>query len=341
MKTHRVYIPEPNQAFLAEQDLDERLKPTEVLIKTHYSAISAGTETARYMGLEGPSIFPTTSGGANVGEIVAIGSDVKGFAVGDLVTSFTNHDSYLKCDTVPVTYGYNGHRIGVKVPADVPGAHATLAYHFAISMAGVRESDVTLGDETLVIGGGLIGNTAAQLFRCAGAFVMLSDISEARLKTARACGISATVNPTQEKLPEAVKRWTDGRMLRHVILAVEGAELLAESIPLLGNRGQMILLGGYRRPYSADVGKIFSSLQGASQRIIVVSGPSFLVAESPFYRFSNLGHFRQILTLMQERRLLAEPLITFVRPQDCQQVFQDLIHHKDKYLGAVFDWTKQ
>jgi threonine dehydrogenase-like Zn-dependent dehydrogenase len=338
MKTHRVYIPEAGKAFLAEQELDETLKPSEVLIKSHYSAISAGTETARYLGLDG-DIFPTTSGGANVGEIIAVGSDVAHFAVGDRVTSFTNHDSYLKCDTVPRDFGYNGHRIGVNVPASLGGANAALVYHFNVGLAGVRESGVTLGDDALVIGGGLIGNTAAQLFRCAGAFVMLADLSEKRLAIARECGIARTVNPSKAKLADVVKEWTQGRMLHHVVQAIEGADVVEESIPLLRPHGQVVLLGGYRRSQSIDA-RVFGALQGGSRRMVAPSAWGYPIPEMPHYHFSIFAHFRQILTLMEERRLRTDPLITRVRPQDCQEIFQDLIHNKDKYLGAVFDWTQ-
>ncbi len=340
MKVHRVYIPEARKMCLDQQELDENLQPTEILIKTQYSAISAGTETARYLGWDGPSIFPTTSGGANVGEIIAVGSSVDGFAVGDRVTSFSNHDSHVKCDSVVRDYGYNGQRIGVKVPTSLDGPSAALTYHFAVGMASVRESEVTLGDEALVIGGGLIGNTAAQLFRCTGAFVMLSDISEARLAIARQCGISATINPSQVKLTDAIRKWTGGRMLQFVILAVEGAQLLTEVIPLLRPRGQVILLGGYRRACSMDIQPVFSTLQGRSGRIVTPSAWQYPIPELPQTRHSTLGNYRQIMTLMVERRLAAEPLVQLVRPQDCHAVFEDLVNNKDKYLGAVFDWTR-
>lgn len=339
MKILRVYIPEKEKAFLTEHDLDEKLQPTEVLIKTHYSAISAGTECARYLGWDG-DIFPTASGGANVGEILAVGSEVKNFAVGDRVTSFTNHDSHVKCETIPREYGYNGHRIGIKIPPAVFGPGAALTYHFAIGMAGIRESDVELGDDVLVIGGGLIGNTAAQLFRCAGAFVMLADLSESRLAIAKSCGINEVINPGKANLEEAVKAWTNGRMLHAGVLALEGAKLLPDLIPLLRTRGQAILLGGYRLPHETDIQPVLRQLQRGSRRLIVPSGPNYPIPELPYHRYSALGHFRQIMALMEDGRLCTEPLVQLVAPKHCQEVFQDLIHNKDKYLGAVFDWTR-
>jgi len=339
MRIQRVYIPEKENAFLAEQELDETLKPTEALIKTHYSAISAGTECARYLGWEG-DIFPTASGSANIGEILAVGSEVKNFAVGDLVTSFTNHDSHVKCDTLPLDYGYNGHRIGVKISPSVFGPEVALAYHFALGMAAIRESGVTLGDDVLVIGGGLIGNAAAQLFKCAGAFVMLADLSEPRLAIAKTCGITEVINSSKVNLAEAVKAWTKGRMLHIGVLALEGAHLLPELVPLTRNRGQIILLGGYRLSHEVDIHPVLRQLQKGSRRLLALSGPHYPIPELPYHRYSTLGHFRQIMALMEDGRLRAKPLVQLVLPQDCQQVFRDLIHNKDKYLGAVFNWTK-
>jgi hypothetical protein len=37
-----------------------------------------------------------------------------------------------------------------------------------------------------------------------------------------------------------------------------------------------------------------------------------------------------------------DPLRTHVLPPDkCQEAYAGLTHHKDEYLGVVFDWTKE
>ena len=167
-----------------------------------------------------------------------------------------------------------------------------------------------------------------------------ADLSESRLAIAKSCGINEVVNPSKTKLEEAVKTWTNGRMLHIGVLALEGAQLLPDLVPLLRARGQALLMGGYRLSYEMDIQPIFSQLQRGSRRLIAPLGPTYPIPELPYHRYSALGHLRQIMALMEDGRLNTKPLVQLVSPKDCQQIFQDLIHNKDKYLGAVFDWTK-
>ena len=339
MKIKRVYIPAAGEMLLQETELDERLKPTEVLVRTTYSGISAGTECALYMGWGG-DIFPTATGGSNVGEVVATGAEVTAFAVGDHITSFTNHDSYVKCETLPLEFGFNSHRSGVVIPPALRGPSSALVYHFAVGMSAVRESAVTLGDDVLVVGGGLIGLTAAQLFRAAGASVMLADLSEPRLALARRCGIDHTVNSGEADLAAAVRDWTDGRLLHHVVVAVPNTAILPDLVDLLRVRGNLIMLASYRREATADIQPIFAKLQTLSARVHSPLAWRYPIAEARHHHHSTLGHYRQILRLIADGRLTVDPLITLVDPADCHAVFQDLVHRKDKYLGAVFDWSR-
>ncbi|MEI8196807.1 MAG: zinc-binding dehydrogenase [Phycisphaerae bacterium] len=345
MKVQFINIPQVNQAVLTEKELDETLKPSEVIVKAHYAVTSAGTDTARYSGMDGNN-FPQETGAMTVGEIIAKGAEVNDYKVGDRVACLTPNASHVKCDTLPRPgFGWNGHRVTARVPDSVSLCEATIAYPYYVSMAAVRESGVALGEETLVVGGGMIGNTCAQLFQCAGASVLLADLSEKRLATAQACGIRHVVQPGKGgvTLAEAVQKWTQGRPLAQVVFAIEGgAKLLADVIPLLGHRGNIVLHGGYRQSENIDA-HMFAQMQGRCQRIITTQAWGYFVAEDPvhFHHQTVLGHFRQVMQLIAEKRVNPQPLISMVRPKDCQQVFQDLIHNKDKYIAAVYDWTSR
>jgi hypothetical protein len=103
----------------------------------------------------------------------------------------------------------------------------------------------------------------------------------------------------------------------------------------------VVLHGGFRRSESIDA-KIFGELGSRCGRIITTSAWGFPVLDDPrhLHTASVMAHFRQVLRLMADKKIHAKPLITVVQPEDCQQVFEDLIHKKEKYVGAVFDWTK-
>ncbi len=337
MKVKQVTFVEVNKAELRETELNENLRPDEIISRTLYSGISAGTEGAMYAGYGTPGP-PTTAGSSNVGEVIAVGSAVKSVKPGDKVISWCNHDSYAKFSEIPREFGWNGFCLAIKVPDCLPLHHAAVIYHYSISMSAVRHSRVKPGDDALVIGAGIIGSAAAQLYAAAGALVTVADISEKRLAVIRRCGIPA-VNPAGRNYKEIVEEITQGRKLHQCVLAIEGSNLIAELVECMRVYGCITLLGGYRKTAMLDVAPIFNRINGNSLRIQGAGGMAFPVAEKPYLHDTHNGNYRQLADLMHRGKLQPEPLISLVNPADCQQVYQDLVYNKDKHLGCVFDWS--
>src|SRR5712692_9549001 len=101
MRAQRVMFRKPREAVLEEFEQEERPGPGEVLVRTLYSIISAGTEGASFTGLElehpgRPAEFnyPRYPGYGNYGEVLAVGEGVRDLAPGDRVLSFARHASY-------------------------------------------------------------------------------------------------------------------------------------------------------------------------------------------------------------------------------------------------------
>ena len=73
------------------------LKSNEFCAKTVFSAISPGTETGAYLGLEHLKegvIYPRLVGYCNVAKIIRVGSDVKSIKEGEFVLTFQSHKSH-------------------------------------------------------------------------------------------------------------------------------------------------------------------------------------------------------------------------------------------------------
>src|SRR3954468_9743458 len=170
MIAKRISFPEANRAVLEEFELDEKLEGAQALVQAEYSIISAGTEGANFTGLEleHPGRAPTwcyprtTTGYGHLGRVVALGPAAKGLRVGDRVLSFSPHASFWKCDTG---------RFALAVPADADGTRAVFTRMAGVAVTALRASSVAAGDTVAVIGLGLVGNLAAQLFQIAGADV--------------------------------------------------------------------------------------------------------------------------------------------------------------------------
>ena len=76
MNGKQIIIPEKRKAILEDFELDESLAPNQVLLKTHYSLISPGTEGAGYTGLQSGTRYPHGSGYTAIGEVLKVGENV-------------------------------------------------------------------------------------------------------------------------------------------------------------------------------------------------------------------------------------------------------------------------
>ena len=177
-----------------------------ILVQNHYSLVSAGTEsstvkTARkgYLGkakerpqhvkqavdvlrTQGPvqtyravmkkldSYSPL--GYSCSGEVIAVGSDTTGYAIGDLVAcGGVGAASHAEVVNVPV-------KLCVKLEQDADLAKSAYNTIGAIALQGVRQADVRLGENCAVIGLGLLGQLTALLLKAAGIRVVGIDIDQ-------------------------------------------------------------------------------------------------------------------------------------------------------------------
>ena len=94
-----------------------------------------------------------------------------------------------------------------KLPDDISLDHAAMIEPIAVGVHAVRRGGNVAGKKVLVLGAGTIGNLVAQVARAFSAkAVMITDISEYKLKKAQACDIDFFINITHEDLNAALLR---------------------------------------------------------------------------------------------------------------------------------------
>jgi predicted dehydrogenase/threonine dehydrogenase-like Zn-dependent dehydrogenase len=183
-----------------------------VLVRTHFSVVSPGTEklamdfarssmlgkararpdlvrqVTRKLRQEGPLATyravlgrldaPQPLGYSCAGVVEAVGETVTRFAPGDRVAcagaGFANH---AELNAVP-------ENLVAHVPDSVSLEHAAFATVGAIALQGLRLAVPSLGEVGIVIGLGLIGQLAVQLLRANGCRVLGVDPDAARVKHA-------------------------------------------------------------------------------------------------------------------------------------------------------------
>lgn len=183
-----------------------------VIVKNHYSIISAGTEGSTVVAArksligkakerpqqvkqvidtlkkQGPvqtyrAVMKKLDaysplGYSSAGEVIEVGEGVTEFEVGDKVAcagaGYANHAEIV---TVPVN-------LCVKLNPNTNLKDAAYNTLGAISMQGVRQADLRLGESCVIIGLGLLGQLAALILKASGVTVIGVDVSEAAVKQA-------------------------------------------------------------------------------------------------------------------------------------------------------------
>ncbi|GAA4894571.1 L-threonine 3-dehydrogenase [Ferrimonas pelagia] len=206
---------------------------------------------------------PMVVGHEYVGEVVAIGQEVKGFAIGDRVSG----EGHLVCGHCRNCRGGRTHLcrntvgIGVnrpgsfaeylvlpafnafKIPDDISDELASVfdplgnAVHTALSFDLV-------GEDVLITGAGPIGIMAAAVAKHVGArHVVITDVNEYRLELAAKMGATRTVNVANEKLTDVMAElgMTEGFDVGLEMSGVPSA--FSDMLTAMNHGGKIALLG--------------------------------------------------------------------------------------------------
>ncbi|MCX7643384.1 MAG: zinc-binding alcohol dehydrogenase [Armatimonadetes bacterium] len=343
MLVRQVVFPQANKVELEEVEVDLTPTENEIVIRTLTSIISAGTELACLAGLADWAPFPFRPGYGAIGEVIAVGEKVKEIEVGDIILTNSNHASHAKARVA-----------AVKVPEGLDPVKAVFARMANISVTALRVSNAELGDCVAVIGLGLVGNLAAQLFQLAGCEVIGIDRVQKRLEVAKACGIEKVVNSDEVDPVQAVMDLTEGKGCEVVVDATgnPAATLLAPK--LAAKYGEVILLGSYfGRRLEANVTDLLERIHLSGYGCITFKGAHewrYPVKEfredilpiernAHFYKHSYERNSKINLRLIAEGKLKVEPLLThLVKPEQCAEVYFGLRDKPTEYIGVVFDW---
>jgi NADPH:quinone reductase-like Zn-dependent oxidoreductase/NADP-dependent 3-hydroxy acid dehydrogenase YdfG/acyl carrier protein len=171
------------------------------------------------------------------GRIVAVGVDVKDFAVGDAVVAYANG-----CFAAFVTAPANA---VAKRPAGVSAAEAaTLPAAFATAHhALVTQGRLAAGERVLIhAAAGGVGMAAVQIAQRLGAEVFATAGSPEKRAALQALGVKHVMDSRSLAFADEVKAATNGRGV-DVVLNSLGGEFLNRSLELVAPRGRFLELG--------------------------------------------------------------------------------------------------
>ena len=335
MKGKRIIMPAKLAVTLEEFELDETLAPNQILLKTHYSLISPGTEGAGYTGLESGTRFPHGSGYTAIGEVLDVGENVTKCSVGDMVFCYTPHASIAKTDRVFLAF---------TPPLTLDAKLIPFVRMATVAMTSVRVSSAEFGDTVVIIGLGLVGNSAAQLFNLAGMKVIGVERIPARLEIARRCGIHHLINPDEEDVLERVLALTDGEKAEVTVEAIGNPRLVETAYQLTRAKGEVILLGSPRGEFITNATAILNYSHSIGLGAITLRSAHewvYPVMHSGESKHSLERNSRLVYSLIEDGKFKVSELLThIIQPEDAQTAYDGLTERKDEYLGVVMDWTR-
>lgn len=194
-----------------------------------------------------------------------------------------------------------------KAPPGTDLKLAALTEPLAVACHDVRLSETGPGELAVVVGGGPIGVLIALVAKAAGAEVILSEVSEARLRLARDLGIEA-VHPGKTDLVQLCLDRSGGSGA-DAVFEVSGSRAALVSITdLLAIRGRIVIVAIFPKPVEINLQQVFWKelrLQGV--------------------RVYEPEDYEKALDLIASRALPLEKLITKVEPLSrIQHAFEEL-----------------
>jgi len=250
-----------------------------VLVRNHYSVISAGTEgkTAKdarlsyvgkarsrqkevkqvielaksqglistYKAVMNKLNTPSALGYSCAGEVIAIGEGVSDYKIGDLVACGGGSAVHAEVVSVPKN-------LCVRIPDDVDLKEAAFATIAAISIQGIRQADLRLGENCVIIGLGLIGILTVQLLNAAGIQTIGIDTDPRRIKMAKQTGIILALERNSKNLEQIILNQTAGHGTDVVIITAGTTSL--DPIELGGTlcrkKGKVVIVGSVPTGFS-------------------------------------------------------------------------------------------
>ncbi|GIX07811.1 MAG: Zn-dependent alcohol dehydrogenase [Candidatus Poribacteria bacterium] len=288
--------------------------------------------------------LPMIPGHEFSGEIVAVGSQVTGWKVGDRVTCETAAITCGECvlcrtghyNLCPqrIAYGFQldgafaeyivtkTHRLH-RIPEGVPTWYGALTEPAAVAYNAVGvHSRIEPGDFVVVLGTGCIGLMALQVALLHGAEVLLVGISgdERRLEAGQQLGAHWTAKSDQDPIAEIVRERTDGLGAALVVDAVGGvAETVNLATQLVRPLGQITKIGWFRgeQPLRLDaLLRKTARIQGCFSH--------------------NWPSWERVLKLMATGRIQVEPMVSHRLPLEAWKIGYEASITREAVKAAIF-----
>jgi predicted dehydrogenase/threonine dehydrogenase-like Zn-dependent dehydrogenase len=348
----------------------------QVLVRNHFSVISAGTEgktvtdarkgyiaKVRSRQKEVKQVLemirtngikqtydlvmnkleaPSPLGYSCAGEVIAVGESVVKFTVGDHVACGGASAFHADVIAVPVN-------LCVKVHRDTDLRQAAFTTIASIAVQGIRQADLEFGHNCVVIGLGLIGQITLQLLKASGIKAIGIDLSEQQVELAKKGNCPHAFNRNQEGLEEIILNLTNGYGADGVIITAGTSSL--DPVEFAGKiarkKAKVVIVGavptGFSREhyYKKELDLRMSSSYGPGRydSNYEEKGIDYPVG---YVRFTENRNMQSFIDLLERGSLDIGYLVTheFELP-DAPEAYRMILGHTQPYAGILISYDKE
>jgi (R,R)-butanediol dehydrogenase/meso-butanediol dehydrogenase/diacetyl reductase len=215
-----------------EEVPEPKAGPGEVKIKVKYCGI-CGSDLHEYQ----HGLFPESPFGHEAcGEVMEVGSGVKGYHAGDRVISFNKgaYAQYLVCPAERL----------LKMPPGMTWERAATVEPLSVAAYSIEKAGIRQGVTALITGAGPLGLMNILGLKAAGVEkILVTEVLEIRRKKAEAMGATWTFNPLNSKVSSWAKELTSGRGVDFAFESVGVEASLKDCLTSVCFQGKVIVQG--------------------------------------------------------------------------------------------------
>ncbi len=285
---------------------------------------------------------PAGLGYSCAGEVIAIGKNVSGFRVGDFVACGGASANHAEIVSVPKN-------LCVKIPEGVKIEQAAFATIAAIALQGIRQADLKLGENCVVIGLGLLGQLTIQLLNAAGVKTIGIDIDSTQVEIAKQNGCSLALTRSNEGVEESVLSFTEGFGTDAVIITAGTNSI--DPVELAGaisrKKGKVVIVGAVPTGFSRenyfkkelDLRMSSSYGPGRYEMNYEEKGLDYPIG---YVRWTENRNLQAYLDLLQAGKLNVEKLITHIfNLEEAEKAYQLILEKKEPFLGVLLKYNTE
>lgn len=345
----------------------------QILVRNHYSVISAGTEgktvtdarkgyiaKAKSRKKEVKEVIemiktnglretyrlvmnkleaPSSLGYSCAGEIIAVGEGVRSLKVGDYVACGGENAVHAYIVSIPVN-------LAVKVPKIVKLEEAAFATIASIATQGIRQADLQFGNNCVVIGLGLIGQITLQLLNAAGIKAIGIDTSNDQVDLAKKGGCNLVYNREQNGLESIINDLTKGHGADAIIITAGTSSL--DPVEFAGSiarkKAKVVIVGavptGFNRVnyYKKELDLRMSSSYGPGRydSSYEEKGIDYPIG---YVRFTENRNMQSFIDLLESGRLNIGYLITHKFDLfDAPLAYEMILNRSEPFAGILLEY---